>query len=138
MYRCMNCENYMYREQQRFFDEIAQKLNVVCFRPNYHGKDRDANTVLFYTCEDHVHNCRVDRQPIQFSRSQAIDSRCNIDDKYIYRDFFWSFENTDVNGHLDYGFGNFGRIDLRGPKWREVLEKEIRTALERKLASVSG
>jgi len=50
-----------YREQQTHLNAIAAKHGVVCFRPDYHGKPRDANTVLFYTKEDHAYNCKLDR-----------------------------------------------------------------------------
>lgn len=127
--------DFRYKEQQCFLDELARKLSVVCFRPDYHGEDRDKNTVLFYTKEDAAHNTEVDKQPFQYSRGQASDLRF-CDEKYIYRDHFWAFENTDLNGHLDYGFANFGRLDLRGLRWRDAIEGSIKLALVKKKQNV--
>lgn len=131
-----------YREQQRLIDRVAGELGVVAFRPDYHGKIRDGNTVLFYLPEDAAYNREVDKQPVQYSRGMAELYHCN-DPKYIYRDFFWSFENTDANGDLRFDFANRGSLDLRGLRWRDVLEGAIRLAYNRKMqreyvASVGG
>ena len=40
--------DWRYDIQQRTLDEIASRLGVVAYRPDYHRKDRDKNTVLFY------------------------------------------------------------------------------------------
>ncbi len=128
---CEFCDHWQYREQQKFLDEVAERLGVVCFRPEYHAKTRDKNTVLFYTVEDHDHNRQVDRQAIQYSRTQANDLHC-YDERFIYRDSFWWFENSDRNGLYDFNFANFGKLELRGPRWGEVLEGDIRIALIKK------
>ena len=124
--------SFRYGEQQKWFDQVAAKLGVVCYRPDYHADSRDANTVLFYTKEDAEHNREVDRQPIHYTQSEARDrkkySKIDIPDEYVWHDHFWSFENTDVNGHLSYDFGNYGKLDLRGSNWRDVLEGSIRFA----------
>lgn len=112
-------ETNRYAEQQRFFNEVAARLGVVCFRPTYHAKRGDKNTVLFYTKADD-------------SRCRDLDSRGVPCDAPGYPRQFWSFENSDRNGLLDLNFGNFGQLDLGGPRWREVLEGEIRIALVRK------
>lgn len=122
---------WQYDEQQEFFDEVADRLGVVCYRPTYHGKDGDKNTALFYTKEDEAHNRKVDKQIVQYSRSEAQD-RHITDESCIYRDHFWSFENSDRNGRYDCDFGNFGQLDLRRNNWRDVLEGAIRIALVRK------
>ena len=62
-----------YIEQQRALDEIAGKLGVVAYRPDYHRKDRDKNTVLFYTREDEEHNRLVDKQLTRYTASEAAD-----------------------------------------------------------------
>lgn len=123
--------DFRYKEQQSFLDELARKLSIVCFRPDYHREGMDKNTVLFYTKEDAAHNMEVDKQPLQYSRSQSVDFHF-CDEKYIYRDHFWAFENTDLNGLLDYGFANFGRLDLRGPRWKDVIEGSVKLALVKK------
>lgn len=131
------CVDPRYTEQQGFLNQVAQKLGVVCYRPDYHADKRDCNTVLFYTKEDEAWNRKVDKQPTRYSRSEAADLKkeykgIEISPEYIYKDYFWSFENTDVNGYEDYQFANRGRIDLRGRDWKERLEGHIRLALARK------
>lgn len=129
--------NSEYIEQQRALDEIAGKLGVVAYRPDYHRKDRDKNTVLFYTREDEEHNRIVDKQPTRYTASEAADrrkyNRVEIPPEFVYRNSFWSFENSDANGILDYRFANYGKLDLRGIRWRDVLEGHIRLAYAKKM-----
>lgn len=103
-----------YKSQQQYLNEIAEKLGAVCFRPDYHAKSGDKNTVLLYTQENHDYN------------SKLPEWSSNAD----YRPYFWSFENTDANGFESYEFANHGRIDLRGLKVKETLEAEIKKALD--------
>lgn len=127
---------YVYLEQQRAIAQIAEKLGVVVFRPDYHRAKGDKNTVLLYTKEDAAHNVEVDKiskNSITYTASGAEDRPYFIDDKYIYRDHFWCFENTDVNGLLNYHFANFGKIDLRGHKWYANLERAITAAYKAKV-----
>ena len=91
-----------YTQQQKTLDEIAEKLGVVAYRPSYHGAERDKNTVLFYLKEDEEHNREVDRQPVRYSRSEAKDRGVNVNSECVYRDHFWSFENSDANGPVSY------------------------------------
>ena len=126
-------EDVQYAQQQKTLDEIAEKLGAVAYRPSYHGAERDKNTVLFYLKEDEEHNREVDRQPVHYSRSEARDLKMDVNGDCVYRDHFWSFENSDSNGMLDMRFANFGKIDLRGIRWKTVLEGHIRYALARKL-----
>ncbi len=113
------------------------QAGVVAYRPDYHRKDRDKNTVLFYLPDDAEHNRKVDREPTHYTRSEAHDlmkyGKVNIPDRYIWRDPFWSFENSDVNGMLDYSFANYGKLDLRTNRWVDVLEGHVRLALAKKL-----
>ena len=102
-----------YTQQQKTRDEIADKLGVVAYRPNYHGAEGDKNTVLFYLKEDEAHNRKVDRQPVRYSRSEAKDRGVDVNSECVYRDYFWSFENSDVNGQLDMGWANNGTLNLR-------------------------
>lgn len=122
-----------YKEQQAELNRIASELGVVAYRPDYHGKTLDKNTVLFYTKEDDAHNRKVDLEPTHYTRSEAHDrmkyQKCKIPEQCIWRDPFWCFENTDVNGGLSYGFANFGRLDLRSSRWKEVLKGDIQLAL---------
>lgn len=126
-----------YIEQQRALDEIASKLGVVAYRPDYHRKDRDKNTVLFYTREDEEHNRFVDKQPTRYTANEAADrmkyNRVEIPSEFVYRNSFWSFENSDANGMLDYRFANYGKLDLRGIRWKDVLEGHIRLAYAKKM-----
>lgn len=116
---CEFCDHWQYREQQKFLNEVAERLGVVCFRPEYHAKTRDKNTVLFYTKADDRRCRELDRQGV------ACDNP-------IYPRHFWSFENSDRNGMFDFNFANFGKLDLRGFRWREALEGDIRIALVKK------
>ena len=138
-----NCRltNVRYQEQQKLLTELARLLGVVAYRPDYHGKAGDKNTVLFYTREDHRHNLMVDRQLFQYSRSEAKDLEAAwkhpIDDKYVYRDYFWCFENSDQNGYLSYDWANHGTVDLRYPfcELKEVLKTAIVMAFSQRGAS---
>lgn len=121
-----------YTQQQKTLDEIAEKLGVVAYRPSYHGAERDKNTVLFYLKEDEEHNREVDRQPVRYSRSEAKDRGVNVNSECVYRDHFWSFENSDANGQLDMGWANNGKLNLRSLDWKTKLEGSITFALARK------
>ena len=127
---------YRYREQQQAIDEIAEKRGVVVFRPDYHGKQSDLNTVLFYLPEDAAHNRAVDKEIFRYSNGDAQDlmrtQKREIPQKFIYRDPLWSFENSDANGRGSYDFANFGKVDLLGLQWKERLEGHIRFALIKK------
>lgn len=127
--------NYRYREQQQFLNELAVKHGFYIYRPDYHAAPRDANTVLFYTLEDEWHNKKVDGQMFRYSCSEACDRMkmgLLIPDFQVYREHFFSVENTDVNGLYDMGFMNFGKIDLRGLDWRDRLEGAILVAFAKK------
>ena len=122
-----------YTQQQKTLDEIAEKLGVVAYRPSYHGAERDKNTVLFYLKEDEEHNREVDRQPVRYSRSEAKDRGVNVNSECVYRDHFWSFENSDANGQLDMGWANNGKLNLRSLDWKTKLEGSITFAFARKM-----
>ena len=124
---------WKYEYQQLAINEIAAKLGVVAYRPDYHRKERDKNTVLFYLKGDEAHNRKVDREPLHYTSSEARDSGLNPDSKYVYRDPFWTFENSDVNNQLEMNYANYGKVDLRGSCWREVLEGHVRLARARRL-----
>ena len=127
-FRGTEYEYQRYTAEMRFMSELAATLGVSMYFPNYHGANGDKNTVLFYTKEDEAHNREVDKQFMQYSASAAKDSHVT-DEKYIYRDAFFAFENTDANGNLSYDSANFGTINLRETK---NLELAIRSAYERK------
>ncbi len=133
---CYPLSDCRYKEQQEFLNELAVRHGFVAFRPDYHAAPRDCNTVLLYTMEDARHNRKVDREPTSYSRGEAADrmkyGNIVISDKYIYRDYFFAFENTDRNGHFDLDFANFGRLDLKSRDWRERLEGAILLAFVRK------
>lgn len=126
-----------YLAQQEAIKEIAFRLGVVAYRPDYHGALSDKNTVLFYLKEDEIHNRKVDRKPMHYTRSEAADLKkyegIEVPPEYVYRDHFWSFENSDRNGLRDLSCANYGRVDLSGTNWEEVLEGHIRLALIRKI-----
>lgn len=126
-----SASNFRYREQQEFINSLAAKHGITVSRPDYHAKPRDCNTVLFYLPEDEAHNRMVDKEPTRFTRCEAADkirSGVHIDSKCVYRDAFFAFENSDANGHLDFGFANHGTIDLRDIDWRVRLEGAVMLA----------
>lgn len=106
---------------------------MVAYRPNYHGAERDKNTVLFYLKEDEAHNRKVDRQPVRYSRSEAKDRGVDVNGECVYRDYFWSFENRDANGWFDTGWANNGKLDLRSLDWKTKLEGSVTFAFARKM-----
>lgn len=129
-------DDIRYTEQAVALNEIAAKLGVVAYRPDFHGSKGDKNTVLFYTQEDEAHSRSVNRQPVHYSWSEATDLKkrggVEIQEKCIYRDSFWQFENSDVSGLLDMGCANRGKLDLLSFGWKERLEGHIGLALLRK------
>lgn len=129
--------DYRYKEQQVFLNALASEYGCVAYRPNYHGDSRDANTVLFYTKEDEAHNRYVDKQPMQYTASEAYDrkkySKVVIPDEYVYRNHFWSFENTDINGRYDLNFALHGRVDLRRTDWKAQLHHRFLLAWHRRM-----
>ena len=127
-------DNFRYRDQQAFITKVAKSIGCTAFRPNYHGLERDGNTVLLYLPEDEEHNRMVDQQPTQYSsRDEAKMYGC-FDERYIYRPYFWSFENTDVNGQLSLEWANHGTIDMRyGTGWQERIEGAIKLAYYNKM-----
>lgn len=131
--RYITVEDVQYTQQQKALDEIAAKLGVVAYRPDYHGWSGDKNTVLFYTKEDEKHNRKVDRQPVRYSRSEARDRKMDASGDCVYRDHFWAFENSDVNGRLDMGWANNGKLNLKSLDWKTRLEGSITFAFARKM-----
>lgn len=127
-----------YTRQQKALNDIARELGVVAYRPDYHGKRGDKNTVLFYTGEAHLHNKKVDRLAARtgcraYSHAEAADLPYRISEDQVYDDYFFAFENTDVNGTLSYDFANCGALDLRPLNEREVLKNAVSAALDRHL-----
>lgn len=129
-------DDIRYMEQTEALDEIAAKLGIVAYRPDYHGSRGDKNTVMFYTLEDEEHNRMVDRQTVHYSRGEAADLRkcggSEIPDQHIYRDSLWNFENSDANGFFSMSYANHGKIKLWCADWRDQVEGHIRMALARK------
>lgn len=120
--------------QERDFDDVASRLGVVAYRPEYHGKGNDKNTVLFYTKEDHKKNLELERSGTMITTSQADAMkwhRMSLDglEDQIERPYFFWFENSDINGHYDLSFGNYGKLDLRSDR-RSVLFNAVKSALE--------
>ena len=57
----------------------------------------------------------------------------NVNSECVYRDHFWSFENSDANGQLDMGWANNGKLNLRSLDWKTKLEGSITFAFARKM-----
>lgn len=123
--------------QERDFDDVASCLGVVAYRPEYHGKGNDKNTVLFYTKEDHEKNLELERSGTMITSSQVEDMkwrRMSLDglEDRIERSYFFWFENSDLNGFYDLGFANHGTLDLRYDR-RKVLYAAVKAALENRM-----
>lgn len=120
--------------QERDFDDVASSLGVVAYRPDYHGRGGDKNTVLFYTKEDHKKNLELERSGTMITSSQVEDMKWHrislegLEDR-IERSYFFCFENSDINGFYDLRFANHGMLDLRYDR-RKVLYDAVKTALE--------
>lgn len=131
-----NKQDHDYQAQQEALNVIASKLGVIAYRPNYHAKANDKNTVLLYAKEDAEHNRQVDAEMTSYTLSQAADLMRTwgqeIKEKFIYKDPFWTFENSDINGMGTYQFANHGKLNLSRSNWKEVLEGDIRIALAKK------
>lgn len=129
----MMSNDIRYTQQTEALNEIAGKFGVVICRPDCSSS---RNTALFYTEEDVEHNRLVDQQPARYSQKEADDLRrrggAQIPVECIYRDCFWSFENSDADDRFDLDYANKGVLDLRCPKWKEQLEGHIGVALLRK------
>lgn len=104
----------MHKQQQTFLNILAYQMNVVAFRPDYHAKDDDKNTVMFYMLEDEVYNRQIEAKYQGNPPSE------------MYRKPFFTFENSDTNNFATYCFANHGSIDLRSADWQIVLEAAIR------------
>lgn len=122
----------IYDRQQLALDEIADELGAVCYRPHYHGIGSDKNTVMIYTAED-AQSLLTDEKESKLFAGMAAKLKKMTCDKVIPRDitpnYFWRFENSDVDGTLSYDFANAGKIDLRSNRWREILKGAIQVAL---------
>lgn len=106
-----------YLNQQQVIRETCKELELIAFYPDYHGEERDKNTVLVYTPSDHIYNLELEKQGCW--------------DTNKYRKPIFTFENSDANGSGDYGFANFGRLDLRGNRYYQVIKGAIRCAYYR-------
>lgn len=112
-----NSEDPRYLQQQQALDEIAIKYGLVAVRPDRHQKEGQKNKVIFYIRKDGKLNEKLGYVPISLQEP------------------VWSFENTGENGQLNYEFANFGKLDLRSSRWREILEGYIRLAFAKNLQS---
>jgi len=92
--------NIYYTERQKALKEICTELNLEIFFPDYHGKKGDAGTVF-------------------------IDSKTSINGM---KDIC-TFESTDINGNIDFGFLNRGSIDLR--RFKDIKPKLKKYILDR-------
>ena len=108
----MMSNDIRYTQQTEALNEIAGKFGVVTCRPDRSGS---RNTVLFYTEEDVEHNHLVDQQPTRYRWKEADDIRrrdgTQIPAECIYRDCFWSFENSDTDDRFNLDYANKGKLD---------------------------
>lgn len=127
------CDMLIIQEQQRRLDEVAREIGAVAYRPDYHGKTGDANTVLFYTKEDEEHNRELERGGEMVTRSQLEDMKwrrmdtSGLEDK-VERPYFFVFQNDDINGRYDVRYANHGKFDLYKLDGMDDLLDAIREA----------
>lgn len=121
-----------YMEQQELIDKVAAELGCIVVRISSHAHNNVPQTVLLYLKDDARHNIEVDMEPTRYSRQEAAEFKQatgkQIDQKYIYRDHLWFFQNTDSNGLYNPNFANLGKLDLRGDHWNSVIEGSIKLA----------
>ena len=120
-------------EQQRQLDELAQEMNAVAYRPDYHGRTGDPNTILFYTKEDDERNRELERSGEIITRSQFDDMKWHRMDTSglkdrVERPYFFVFQNDDINGQYDVRYANHGRFDLYKLGGMDDLLNAIREA----------
>lgn len=115
-----------YVRQQQFLRELCEKNGWVYFRPNYHAQDTDCNTVMIYRREDEEYNKALEARG--FGEFYIAGQRTNS-----FRDPFFTFANTDVNGRGDLNFANFGTIDLRWTNWQTRLEGAVKLGLAKRI-----
>lgn len=108
-----------YKRQQAAIKDACQELGLVAFYPDYHGADRDKNTVLVYLPEDDEYNRELEKGGYPMF---------NYDGTELYRRPLWTFENTDLNGFGTYDFANYGDLDLRGLDECRVIKGAIKLA----------
>lgn len=129
------CDMLIIQEQQRLLDEVAREIGAVTYRPDYHGKTGDPNTVLFYTREDEERNRELERSGEMITRSQFEDMKwrrmdtSGLKDK-VERPYFFVFQNDDINGQYDVRYANYGRFDLYKLGGMDDLLNAIREAYQ--------
>lgn len=109
-----------YKRQQAAIKDVCQELGLVAFYPDYHGADRDKNTVLVYLPEDDEYNRELEKKGYFYT--------VGPDGTELYRKPIFTFENTDLNGFGTYDFANHGDLDLRGLDECRVIEGAIKLA----------
>lgn len=102
--------------QQKELDTIADSLGVICFRPDYHAKDDDKNSVLFYIKEE-------------YDKAVAMDKAGYDQLSKDYPRCFWSFENSDINGFFELNCANRGRIQLTKVGWQSKIRLSAELAM---------
>lgn len=107
--------DYNYRIQQQAIKELCNELGLVVYYPDYHADKTDKNTVIIYTKEGHKYN-------------ETLSKYASVDEE---KGRICSFQNTDINGHFDTSFMNYGKIDFRTGNTKEILRKYIEEALQK-------
>jgi hypothetical protein len=108
--------NSKYIRQQEIINKVCKDYNLCAYRPNYHAKDRDCNTVLIYNKEDEIYNNELEKTGE--TRTEA------------YKKPLFTFENTDINGMFSLDFANRGKLDLRIINEDLIIETAIKEAMQ--------
>lgn len=113
--------DHRYAVQQMIIDTVAAQHGLKVFRPDYHARNGDHNTVLLYTPQDFEYNKGLDKSIQCFSVANEK-----------HRAPVWSFSNTNINNEFDLDYGRlspYRTLDLRGADAHVRLEGSIKLAI---------
>ena len=104
-----------YLSQQAAVRRVCNELGLTCYKPDYHAKTTDCNTLLIYKNADHDYNMELDRIGANYSD---------------YRPYVACLQNTDVNGNFSLDFMNRGKIDLRVIDTMKAIREYLKSILK--------
>lgn len=120
-----------YEQQQKDIDEVCTELGLKAFRPNYHGKGTDCNTVLIYTIESERYNSEMESA---YRKKYGFDPPAEY-----YRPYVCFLQNTDINGRFNLSFLNHGTVDLcifpcyRASEQRQTQKQRIKEFIHKQM-----
>lgn len=107
--------DHKYKIQQQAIKDTCEELNLIAYYPSYHADKTDKNTVIIYTKDGDEYN-------------KTLHNNASVDEE---KGRVCEFENTDINGHFDTDFMNYGKLDFRSMKdAKEIIKTYIENALK--------